>query len=101
MSQNWREELDKMLEDLAHHCRPNYNLPRKMSDQDKFGTRSEPVMGKCAKCGDATPTAELNADEWCGLCAAIDRLRGTLEKRGIIHPQLFPEGNRELPPGDR
>ena len=72
-----------------------------MSEADKFGTREEPVMSRCAKCGDPTPLADLNADDWCSLCASIDRLRATLEKRGIVKPDLFDNQHSQLPPSDR
>ena len=71
-----------------------------MSDLEKFGTRTDPVMSVCSKCGDPTPLAELSADDWCPLCESLARLRDTLEKKGIVHPQLF-DRNRQLPRGDR
>ena len=57
--------------------------------------------GKCAKCGDVVPVEELelSPDDFCAICAAIDSLTATLERRGILHPQLFKDN--QLPPSDR
>jgi hypothetical protein len=55
----------------------------------------------CAKCGSIEPVASLNADDLCGVCAALASLRDTLEKRGIIHPTLFDRSKSQLPPSDR
>jgi hypothetical protein len=58
---------------------------------------------KCPICGIITPDEELNAYDMCSVCAALYKLRNTMEKRGRFHPDLFEShrGERQLPPSDR
>lgn len=56
---------------------------------------------KCSKCGEMVPAIETNADDECEICAALASLRATLEKRGLMHADLFEQGRSSLPAGDR
>lgn len=57
------------------------------TDQNHSSDEGAPL--KCALCGDPTPEVVLDADDRCPLCAAIDNLRVTMERKGTRHPELF------------
>jgi hypothetical protein len=64
--------------------------------------RSSAAITPCPMCGNPVPESELSADDECEVCAALRRLRITLEKRGLLHPNLFERANNSvLPPSDR
>jgi hypothetical protein len=72
--------------------------PTKAAQRPQISVR----MTDCPKCGSRVPEKELTADDECGLCAALRSLRNTLEKRGLLHPELFERANNSvLPPSDR
>lgn len=54
---------------------------------------TDPETSECAGRHQQTPVAELNADDLCEICAAIDSLRITLERQG----KLKPAQQAELP----
>jgi hypothetical protein len=60
----------------------------------------------CSKCCVPTPEYELNADELCTVCAALESLRAAHEDSGAWHPRLKldaepPKAHNQLPPSDR
>jgi len=56
---------------------------------------------KCQTCGFPTPTIELAQwDGECQTCAALGSLYRTLEKRGLVHRDLFQKQPGEERPGD-
>lgn len=63
------------------------------------------MMQHCALCRELYPLRDLNQDDLCEVCAALDSLKDTMRKRGIIKPDLFEnqinDGRSVLPPGDR
>lgn len=58
-------------------------------------------MTACVDCKEPTPDKDLDGDDRCPVCAALCSLRLTLERRGIIHRELWDIPNQQLPPTDR
>ena len=65
-----------------------------MTDEE-LGTRSNPILRKCSRCGDPTPVEALNADDLCPLCQSLDRLAATMERKGTRHRELFDTKRKE------
>lgn len=50
--------------------------------------------GHCSRCYCKVVPEEVNTLGECGVCQALSSLRRTLIKRGIMHPDLFEEGQK-------
>jgi hypothetical protein len=62
-----------------------------------FGSRSQPLVGRCERCGFEEELSKLDAENECELCQAIRSLRICMEEKGTIKQREFDR----LPPGDR
>lgn len=67
---------------------------------DRFVWRFMSERQQCSVCLEWVE-GPLNADLECEICAALMSLKATMERKGLIHPDLFDHKNAALPPGDR
>ncbi len=52
-------------------------------------------MKPCRTCQVATPEKELDQDGDCEVCAALLKLKRTMQSTGRMHPSLFDEQTEE------